>query len=186
MLASRFDCLDSDGGSAFREPAEYTAGVEPTHAVLAEDFIPIDGARFQLGDGGVSPIGAAQGRTNSESSLGEIQSITDGAANAIVIDPANEALVDAALIDEILKQAADGIIGNGGDNRGVEAETAFEAARDVVFSSTLGDFEGAGGPNAAVAGIKPKHYFAEAYQIPTAGFLRLYGQRHSLLIIYVY
>jgi len=43
-------------------------------------------------------------------------------------------LIDAALVDQILQEAAYGIVGEGGDDRGVQAEAAFESASDIVFA----------------------------------------------------
>src|SRR6202035_5393926 len=95
-----------------------------------------------------------------------------------VVNPTNEALVDSALIEQVLKQAADWIVGNGRDDRRLESETALEAAGNVVFASAFGNFERAGGRDPAIAGIKPQHYLAEAHPGPTASFFRFYGQCH--------
>src|SRR5262249_32841403 len=57
----------------FREGAEDTAGMEPTSAALAEDFVPIDLGWLELGDRRMAPIRAPQGSPNSKAALGEVQ-----------------------------------------------------------------------------------------------------------------
>src|SRR5580698_3043448 len=128
--------------------------MEPTCAVFAKNLIPIDIAGLQLRNRGVSAIGAANCGPNSESSFSEVQSIADSAANAVIVNPANEALVNSALMEQVLKQTAGWIVGNGCDNRRRETETALEATGDVVFASALGNCERASGRDAAIAGIK--------------------------------
>ena len=64
-------------------------------------------------------IGATERRANAEAAFGEIQSVANRAAHAVVWHPANIFLADAALQHEVFDQAADGIIGEGGDDGGV-------------------------------------------------------------------
>jgi hypothetical protein len=77
-------------------------------------------------------------------------------------------LVDTALQNQVLDQAADRIIGEGSHNRGIQAKAASQPASDVVFSATFGNCEVPGRPNAAVTGIEAQHHFAECDQVPTA------------------
>src|SRR4029077_20914675 len=140
---------------------------------------PIDFTLFQVGDGGVAAVVGTEGGAYSESALGEIEAVAGGAADAIVLDPANEGLVDAALIDEILEQAAYGIIGEGGDHGSVQAEAAFESAHDIVFAAAFADFERARGGDALFGGVEANHDFAEADQVPAALLLRFYLQDHA-------
>ena len=55
---------------------------------------------------------------------------------------------------EVLEKAAHGVIGEGRDYGGLQAEAAFEAAGDVVFAAAFVDIEGAGSRDAAIAGIE--------------------------------
>jgi hypothetical protein len=99
-------------------------------------------------------------------------------ADTVVFDPADQRLVDAPLIDKILKEAADRIIGKGRDDGGVQTEAAFQSARDVVFAAAFTDFEGTRRGDAAVAGIKAQHDFTETDDVPAAIFLRFDHQAH--------
>src|SRR5882724_4776637 len=101
--------------------AEDAAGVKPTGALLAEDLVPVDITFFQVGDGGVAAVVGAEGGAYTETAFGEIEAVARGAADAIVLDPADEGRVDAALIDQILEEAAYGIIGEGRDYGGIQA-----------------------------------------------------------------
>ena len=60
-------------------------------------------------------------------------------------------LVDAALVDEVLHEAAHRVVDEGRDHRRVQAEAALEAAGDVVFAAAFPDLERARGVDAALA-----------------------------------
>ena len=77
-----------------------------------------------------------------------------------LVYPANKGLVDAALIEEILKEPSHGIVGEGRDNCGVEFEVAGKPAGHVVFSAAFAYFESARGSDAAVAGVEAEHDLA--------------------------
>ena len=62
---------------------------------------------FELRDRGVAAIGAAERRAHAEAALGEVETVAHGAADAVVRHPAQVRLVDAALVDQVLDQAAD-------------------------------------------------------------------------------
>ena len=64
--------------------------------------------------------------------------------------------VDAALVDEVLDQAADRVVGERGHERRPQAEAALQAARDVVLPAALPDPEGAGGRDPLLAGVRGK------------------------------
>ncbi len=127
----------------------------------------------------MSAIVGAEGGAHAETAFSEIKAVAGGAADAIVLDPADERWVDAALIHEILKQAADGIIGEGGDHGGVQAEAALQAARDVVFAAAFADIERPRCGDALFAGIEAHHDFTEADEVPAALLFRFDVQRHA-------
>src|SRR5262249_51813837 len=104
---------------------------------------------------------------HSKSTLDKVQSVTNLAPYAIVLNPSHQ-LVHAALIHQVFDQTADGIIGQRGIVGGLEAETAFQSAGDVVFASAFKDFEMAGGCDAVIAGIETQHDFAKAKFVPAA------------------
>src|SRR2546425_195224 len=72
------------------------------------------------------------------------------------------------------------VIGECCDHRGVQAETSFQPARDVVFPSAFTNLEGSRRRNAPLARIEPHHDLAQADQVPAAFFLRLDRQCHAL------
>ena len=80
--------FDRDIGSGRGECAEDSAGVQPAGAELAEDFVPIDVAGLELGDGGVAAIGGAHCGAHAEAAFGEIEAVAGGAADAVVRHPA--------------------------------------------------------------------------------------------------
>jgi hypothetical protein len=86
--------------------------------------------------------------------------------------------VDAALQDQILNQAPDGIVCQHRGHRGAEAETAAQSARHVVLAAALPDRELARGVNAAFAGIETKHDFAQAQTIPAPFCFRKMDRLH--------
>src|SRR5271155_1401921 len=85
----RLHGFEGDFGSCRGERAKNSTGVKPASALLAEDFVPIDFARFQLGNGGMAAIVTSEGGTNTEAALGEIETIACGVAYAIVFHPAD-------------------------------------------------------------------------------------------------
>src|ERR1700730_15237508 len=108
--------LQRDIRCAGRQGTEDAAGVKPTRALFSKNAVPIDVARLELRDSGVSAIVGSDGGADAEASLGEIQPVARSAADAVVGDPADKRLIHATLVDEILKQAGHGIIGEGGDD----------------------------------------------------------------------
>jgi hypothetical protein len=173
------DSSDGDLGRGFRKAAENAAGVKPADSMLSEDTVPVDFAGLQLGNGCVAAIVTSKGGAYAEATLGEIKAVSRCVAYAIVFDPADQRLVYAALINKILKQPADGIIGEDRDDGGVQAETALQSARYVVFAATFADFEGTRGGDGAVAGVKAEHDFTETDDVPAAIFFRFDGQAHA-------
>src|SRR6516162_1664934 len=87
----------------------------------------------------MAAIGATHGGAHAESAFGEVQAIADGAADTVEGNPADVPQVDSTLQHEIFDQAADGIVGQRGDNGGLQAKAATKAARDIVFAATFPD-----------------------------------------------
>jgi hypothetical protein len=50
----------------------------------------------------------------------------------------------------------------------VEAKTAPQTARDVVFAAAFGNLKAAGSRDPAIPGIEAQHDFAETDEIPAA------------------
>jgi hypothetical protein len=78
------------------------------------------------------------------------------------------ALVDAALVDQVLHQPAHRVVGEGGDHRRLQAEAPLESAGDVVLAPPFPGLEAAGGGHPPVAGIEAQHHLAEGDQVEAA------------------
>ena len=136
-----FDGFFGNQRGGVGERGEDAAGVEPARAFGREDFVPVDLTGLELGDSGVAAVGAAQRGAHAEAALGEVEAIADGAADAVVLHPLQMRLVDAALVDEVFDEAANGVVGERGDDGGAQAKAALEAAGDVVFAAALPGLE---------------------------------------------
>jgi hypothetical protein len=170
VLAGGVHGFNGDLGGGGGERGEDAAGMEELRSVLgAEDRLPIEVAGLDLADGGVAAIGTARGGADAVTAFSKVEAVADGAADAVVGNPAEEGRIDAALKDEVFNEAADGVVGDGGRDGGVETEAAAESTSDVVFAATFPDLELAGGVDAAFTGIEAQHDFAEAETVPTAG-----------------
>ena len=169
------------GRRGFGKRAKNAAGVEPAGAVPAEDGVPIDLAGLELRDGGVAAVGTSQRRARAESALGEVQPVAHRAADSVEWHPAYQRLVDAALVDQVLDQPPDRVIGESGDDRRIETEAALEAARDVIFAAALVNVETAGRGHPLVAGIEAQHHLAQRHQVPAAILFRFDRQWHGVL-----
>src|SRR5437763_1172195 len=163
VLARRFHRFGRHGGRGLGERGENAAGMEPARA--AKDRVPIEIAGFELGDGGVAAVGAAERGARAESALGEVEAIARAPADAVVVDPAQPGEIAAALQHEVFDQAPNSVVDERSDDGGAHAEAAAQAARDVVLAAPLPHLERARGGYAAVAGIEPQHHFAEADQV---------------------
>ena len=160
--------LRGDVRRRLAERREDAAAVEPAGAFAGEDLVPVDVARPQLADGGVAPVGAADGAADAEASLGEVEPVAHLAADTVVGDPAHVRLVDAALEHQVLDEPADRVVGQRRDDRGPQPEAAAQAAGDVVLAAALADLETPRGGDAALAGIQPEHDLAEGDEVPAA------------------
>src|SRR5215472_11268978 len=122
-------------------------------------------------------IRAAQRGSQSETALGEVETVADRATHAVILHPSHQRLVNAPLVEQVLQQSSYRIVGDGGDDGRVEAEATLQAAGHVVFAAAFGDFKAPRGPDATVTRIEPQHYFTQRDQIPASSALRLNGQR---------
>jgi hypothetical protein len=119
VLVGGLDGLDGESGGGLGERGEDAAGVEPAHAEFAEDVVPVEVARLELRGGGVAAVGVADGATDAEAALGEVEAVAHGAADAVVLAPLDEVGGDAALHDEVLDEVADLVVDEGGADGGL-------------------------------------------------------------------
>src|SRR5215467_5457084 len=150
--------------------------------MLPENILPVDLAGLHLRDGGVPAVIRAQRRSHAIASLSKIEAVSHQSAYAIVLDPAQERLVNASLIHEILKQPPDKIVGQHRHNCRVQSEAPRESTGNVIFSSSLVDVELAGGRNPSITGIKAEHHLAKADQVPSTFPLRPDVQSHGVTL----
>src|SRR5256885_3185161 len=99
--------------------------MKPACAFFDNDFFPIDLARLELRNRRVPAIRTSERGAHAKSASCEIQDVADCAADAVVLDPADMAEIDAALEHQILDDASDRIVGEHRDDGGVQAEAAF-------------------------------------------------------------
>ena len=72
-------------------------------------------------------------------------------------------LIDAALVNQILHEPADGIISQRRHDRGFQSKTSLQAARDVVLAAALPDLKTARGRNPTISRIETQHHFAQTH-----------------------
>src|SRR6185312_4322053 len=137
----------------------------------AEDRFPIEITRFYLADGGVAAIGATRRRAHSMAALGKVEPVAHCPPHAVIRNPPNQRSVHAALQNEILSEAAHGIVSQGGGDACVQPEATAQAPRNVVFAAALPHLEMARGVDAALARIEAKHHFTQTQAIPPARVL---------------
>ena len=164
------------------ETGEDAAGMKPPGAVASEDALPVHVAGLELTHRGVASVRAAHAAAQPEPPLGEVQAIAHGAADAVVGNPAHVGLVDAALVHQVLHQGAHGVLGQSGDDGGVEAEAPLEPASDVVLTAPLPCAEGPRGGDALLARIEAQHDLPQRHQVEAATFLALDGQIHDVIL----
>src|SRR5215472_4325158 len=112
--------------------------MEPARPQRSQSVLPVDVSRFELRDGRMPAVRTAERRPDAKTAFGKVQSISSIAANAVVLDPVNQRLIHAALVNEVLKKTADGVIGKGRNNRRVESKAALDATGHVVLATTFG------------------------------------------------
>jgi hypothetical protein len=127
--------------------------VKPSRPLATEYLFPINRARAQLRDRRVTSIRATNRAANTESAFGEIHSISNHAAHAVVPDPRDVRLIDAALIDQVLNKPADGIVRKRRYYCRVQAEASLQPSRNVVLAATFPNLKGSSGVNAPLARV---------------------------------
>lgn len=142
--------------------------MEPARAVAAEDRIPVDVAELHRCRGRVRPIRGSQGRPHAEAALDEVETVAHSSPDAVVGTPHDVALVDATLQDQVLEEAADGVVGECGDDRRAQPEAAAQTSRHVVLAAALGDGERASRRDPTFAGIEAEHHLAERDEVEAA------------------
>src|SRR5579871_963242 len=168
MSSGGFHRFGGNLGRSFRERGKNAAGVEPAAAISAEDLLPVDLSWLQLRNSGMPTVGAANRRAQSEPALGKVEAIANLAPNSVVFNPLQVRLVHASLIDQILHQPADGVIGERRDHSGIQPEAALQPAGNVVFAATLPRAKLTRVRNPVFPGIEAQHDFAQSHKVPPA------------------
>ena len=179
MLLGDLDRLDGGLGGRLGEGREDAARVEPADAELAEEVFPVEVAGFDLRGGGVAAVRDADGATDAEAALGEVEAVADRTADAVVLAPLDEVGVHAALHHEVLEQAADLVVDERRAHGGAEVEALAQAAGDVVFAAAFPDLELARGAHAAFARVEAEHDFTEGDLVEGAFLRRLDLKSHG-------
>lgn len=145
---------------------EDPTGMQPAHAVLAEQRVPVEGLRLQLRGRRVRAVGNAQRRTRPETTLGEVQAHAGVAADAIVVAPEDLAGIHATGLDQLLGEQAKLVARQGGEHPGAVFERAAQATRHVVLAAAFPHGELARAADPALAGIEAQHHFAQRQCVP--------------------
>src|SRR5258708_20048381 len=85
--------------------------MEPARSAPAEDLLPVDVTGFKLRNCRVAAVRAPQRRAQPKTAFGKVEAIAHATANAVILDPAHHRLVHATLIDQVLQQAANRVVG---------------------------------------------------------------------------
>src|SRR5437870_7650740 len=109
--------------------------------MLSKNLVPIDVAGLELRYRSVPAIVRSYSGAHAEATLGKVESVAGGVADAIVLNPAHERLINAALINQILEQTADRSTGEGGDDGAFHTDAGLQPTRAVVVSASLTDFK---------------------------------------------
>src|SRR5215469_9523723 len=113
-------------------------------------------------------IRASERRAHAEATLGEIESVSYRAPDAVIRNPSNQRRIDAALKDQIFDQTPYRIIGKCGDYRRIQTKAALQPAGDVVFPAPLPASAMPRGGDAPVTRIQTQHHLAERHEVPSA------------------
>src|SRR5207247_2404503 len=141
VLPGFLDAFNHELRCGVTESGEDSAGVKPADPHFSEDLVPVEITGLELARGSVTTVGNPHGAAHAKAAFGEIEAVANDAADTVKRHPFDELDIDAALQDEILDQPAHVVVGEGGGNRGLEAETTAQSARDVVFAAAFPDFE---------------------------------------------
>src|ERR1700731_3222569 len=82
----------------FRERGEDTGGMEPAHAFLGKDLVPVDFAGLELGDSRMPSVRAPERSSDAKPTLSEVKAVPYSAPYTVILNPMNMRLVDSALV----------------------------------------------------------------------------------------
>ena len=176
MATRRLDRLEGDIRGRLGERREDPTAVEPAGAVDAEDLLPVDVAGAHLRGSGVPAVGDTDCAADAEPALGEVEPVAHLAPHAVVGCPAEMRSLDATLVDEVVDQPTDRVVGEGRHDGCAKPEAALEAAGDVVFPSPFPGPKRAGRLDSPIARVEPEHHLAERDEIPAALLGRAEGE----------
>jgi hypothetical protein len=128
--------------------------VEPARALLAEHEVPVEVARRELRHRGVAAVRAAQRRAHAVPRSVKLRPLRTVRPTPSSFAQPEVRLVHAALVDEVLHQAAHRVVDQRRHHRRLQAEAALEAAGDVVFAAAFPHLERARGVDAASPGSR--------------------------------
>ncbi len=172
VLVGRLHGVDEHIGGGIGEGRVDSASVEPAHPLLAEETVPVDVTALEPARGGVRPIGDAQSTAYAEAALGEIETHPAVGADAVEGHPFDVRRIDAALENEVLEEQTDIVLGDGGNDRGIEPEALPQCPDDVVLTAALPHTELPRSLYPLVAGVEPEHDLSERNRVPSARGLR--------------
>jgi hypothetical protein len=131
--------------------------MKPTHAKAFEKVFPVKVSFLQLRYRRMPAVRHSAGPSNPKAALGEIQSVSNRSADAIVRSPSNMRRIHASLKNEILHQPPHGVIGQGGNQPRFHAETPAQSASHIIFTTSFPYTERSGGMDSAFPRVKPQH-----------------------------
>ena len=121
-------------------------------------------------------VGAADGTAHAEAALGEVEAVSDRAADTVERSPFQMRSLDATLVDQVLDETPDRVVGERRDERRAHPEATLQPARDVVLASAFPGPERPRGRYPAVTWVEPQHDLAERDEVPSAVLLGAEGE----------
>ena len=114
----------------------------------------------------MSAVGATSSGAHAKTPFSEVEPVADRPSDAVELHPFEMRLVYTALVDQILDQPSDRVVGERRHDRRIHSKTAFQASGDVVFTAAFPNLKTTRGVNASLAGIEPQHHLAERHYVP--------------------
>ncbi len=102
VFSRAIHCFDGHFRSCLGQRAEDPPGMKPARALFPENRLPIDLTRLECGHRRVAAIRAAQRCSHAKTPLGEIEAIANGPADSVIVHPADQRGIDAALVNQVL------------------------------------------------------------------------------------
>src|SRR5580704_4652218 len=127
MLLRRLHRLFGHRRRRLGESGEDTARVKPANAVAGKEPLPIDLPGLELAGRRQASVRAANCAADAEAAFDEVETVSHTAPDSVVLDPSHVGLVDTALVDEILREPADGIVRERRDHGSIETKGTLEA-----------------------------------------------------------